>query len=405
MYERRIFTIFLGMLTAISPLAIEIYLPLIPTLTKIFNTDIHNINMSVTAYVAGNAVGQFLGGAFSDQLGRRKISLFGLILFCVFSLVPLFITDIHILQLSRLIQGIGGGFLSGIVVAIIIDIYDKPRVPKKIASVTSIMLIAPLMAPIIGATLLTFGWYWVFIFMVVFSGVLLWFYWRNLPETLINVRHSLSLSTMVNNYRNVIVHRDDLGNRTVLFGFIGALVGATFMTYIVNGANLMMNIQGLSPLHFSLLFMSNGIALLIGNRFSNRVSDRIGSSKTVLACNIVQIVTIFGLTIHFLIEPQMVATLIGGLMIILVCHGAIMVQNFSTYMGHFSTLSGSASSLYRTTLTIAGAVIASIVSWLSIKYDSAMLVSMCTTSSLAFVLILNWRKRDQSRAAKEITAQ
>jgi len=390
-YQRRRFTLFLGFLTALSPLAVEIYLPVITTLTDVFHTDIHNVNMSVATFICGNALGQFLGGALSDQLGRRRVSLAGIGLFFMTSALPLLITDIHLLQAARLIQGIGGGFVSGIVVAIIMDVYEKQQVSQKIATVTAIMLAAPLFAPLIGATLLQFGWHWIFIFLMLYSGVMGLVYWRALPETASQRHNKFSFRTMRSNYKAVLVHRNSAGQRTMLYALTAALVSSTFMTYVVNGANMMMNIQGMNAIHFSWLFTANGIALMLGNRLSAKVVKRMGVKRLMLIAITSQCALLCLQAIRYSFDSHQQTSIIVTMMIVLVLQGAMMVQIFGTYMSHFTTQSGSASSMYRTTMSIGGASIAALVSWLSTYYDIAMFISMALGSLLAAMVIMRWR--------------
>ncbi len=148
---------------AISPFAIDSYLPAMPSMASAMNVDISMLSVTVSLYVLGLAVGQLIGGPLSDKKGRRPVMAVGLGIFAVGSL--LITTTIHIesLWLWRFVQAIGGGIAVVGVPATIRDNTTGKESAKLFSLIALIMMIAPSIAPTIGTLFLRMaGWQWIF---------------------------------------------------------------------------------------------------------------------------------------------------------------------------------------------------------------------------------------------------
>ena len=189
-----LFLLFLGGVVALAPLSIDAYLPAIPAMAVYFDVNIVAVNLSLSTYVLGAAMGQFFGGALSDFLGRRRLGIAGLLMFVVCSLLITVATSIEKVWLLRALQALGGGVASVICMAQVRDIYPPEEVGKKIANVILVMLVAPTVAPMIGALLMQLGWKSIFYFLALYAGLYLMIYFFYVPETNMGARPAANVS-------------------------------------------------------------------------------------------------------------------------------------------------------------------------------------------------------------------
>jgi DHA1 family bicyclomycin/chloramphenicol resistance-like MFS transporter len=181
----RRFAILLAALSAIGPFSIDTYLPAFPAMAQSLGASDVEIQQTLTAYMIPFAFMMLWHGALSDALGRRRIILVGLALFCASSLVCAFATSVHMLWLGRALQGMCAGI--GMVVgrAMVRDVLDGAAAQKLMAHIAILFAIAPAIAPIVGGGILAwFNWHGIFMFLVLFSGLMLLACWLWLPETL-----------------------------------------------------------------------------------------------------------------------------------------------------------------------------------------------------------------------------
>jgi DHA1 family bicyclomycin/chloramphenicol resistance-like MFS transporter len=153
----------LGPLIAVGPLAIDTYLPALPAMADSYGVRVTDVERSVSLYVMGTALGQLLGGPLSDHLGRKPVAWGGLLLFALASLLISLSTALWQLDLLRVIQALGGGATVVVAAASVRDWFDGQEAARVLSNIGLIMLIAPLVAPAVGAMLVLLqGWQAIF---------------------------------------------------------------------------------------------------------------------------------------------------------------------------------------------------------------------------------------------------
>ena len=190
--ESRFFVVFLACMVAMGPLSVDAYLPAIPSMADYFGTSIATVNLTMSSFLIGNAIGQFFGGALSDQLGRKTIGLVGISFFLISTLFILKANSIEMVQILRLTQAIGSGFASVVCLAQVRDLYPKDEVMRRFANVMFIMFLAPLLAPVLGAMLVKLGWHAIFQFLGLWAFVIFTVYLFRIPETIAEKAHVFS---------------------------------------------------------------------------------------------------------------------------------------------------------------------------------------------------------------------
>ena len=171
-------------MTAIGPATLNILVPALPGLVTRLASDTGTVQLMLSLYLLSLATAQLLLGPLSDRFGRRPVVLAGLALSVVASLAAIAASSIGALIGARVVQAVGAS--TGIVIgrAIIRDLYERDRAAAMIGLVTTAMVIAPMVSPLIGGILDTaFGWEAIFLFIAAFSGAVLLWAALVLPET------------------------------------------------------------------------------------------------------------------------------------------------------------------------------------------------------------------------------
>ena len=385
--EKRYFIVFLSAMVAMGPLSVDVYLPAIPGMANYFDTTIAKVNLTMSSFLIGNAIGQFFGGALSDQLGRKFIGLIGLSLFFISTICILQANSIEVVQVFRLTQAIGSGFASVICLAQVRDLYPKDQVMQRFANVMFIMFLAPLLAPLLGATLVQYGWHSIFIFLSVWSAIMLTVYMYSIPETLKEKPDSFSFDELFTGYKRVVNHR--VAGRLVASRYImfGAISSGVFMTFLTNSALIFMQYFGVSEYQFAIVFGVHGLMLMVGNRVAVKLSGSNVGIKVLQMMNLLQLLltsSLFLLAVFDLLSLTLV--LIFTLLTVSVS-GAINPTTAGLFIAHFDKNLGAASSLKTTTLFLIGALVGGLAALLS-KGELLPIFAIMTLCSLAARCVL-----------------
>lgn len=258
--------VYLGILSAFGPFVIDMYLPALPEMTRVFDCDAMQMQLGLTFCMVGLAAGQLLFGPASDNYGRRPILIYTLMIFIAATVVCCLSDSIEIFLAARFLQGIGGA--GGIVLSrsIATDLFSGRELDKTITTLSAINNIAPVVAPVVGgAVAQVWGWKGIFVLLLAL-GVALAFLCVPLKESLEkskrisgNFAHSLKGYAMALGVKG-------FGRYCLLY----ALAMASLFAYISSTSFIVQGIFGLSTLEFSLVFAINAIALAIGSSLSIR---------------------------------------------------------------------------------------------------------------------------------------
>lgn len=279
-------------MSAIGPLALNIIVPAVPNLAATMRTDAGTVQLTITLFVLGLAVSQLALGPLSDRFGRRPVTLAGLALTAIASVASVAASSIEALILARTIQALGAS--SGLVIgrAMIRDLYDRDRSASLIGAVATVMVLAPMVAPLIGGILDTaFGWKSTFMFVALASVVVLVWAAAALPETRPDHITGGGMRYTVGEARALLKDRNFLGY--VLQSSLGT---ATFFAFIGGAPHLVIGKMGLSSAAFGAWFVLTALGYMAGNFAAARLSVRLG--------------------IHAMIRWGMTVQLIGALLLV-----------------------------------------------------------------------------------------
>ena len=279
-----IMVVFLGLLTAITPLATDLYLPALPIMPSELNTTASNIQMTIGVMTFGVALGQLFGGPISDTMGRKMPLVVGNLLCVISSIICAYAPSIEILLLGRFLQGLTGSVGVVISKAIARDFASGQELTKLFALLMMVNGLAPVIAPLVGGQLLLFTtWRVIFIILAVFSAILLvgsLLFRESLPK---EKRVTGGVGVAVKNYITLIKDKPFLGQTLIqLFAFGG------FFAYISGSSFVYQNIFGLSAQEFSYLFGINSCGIVLASAISSRVSNVI-TAKQLLTFSLWQL--------------------------------------------------------------------------------------------------------------------
>ena len=177
-------SLLLTALVAFGPVSTDLYLPSLPAMTKAFGTNVAQVQLTLSIFIAGFAVSQIIFGPLSDRFGRRPILLIGLWVYFIASIGAVFVESIDALIIWRFVQGVGAGSGPVLARAVVRDLYEGDAAARVLSFMSSAMALAPLVAPILGGQLqVHFGWQANFVALAIFGGAILIASWKILNET------------------------------------------------------------------------------------------------------------------------------------------------------------------------------------------------------------------------------
>ncbi len=349
-------TIFLGMLAAIAPLSTDMYLPALPEMMEDFDVAPSMIQLTLTASMAGMALGQIVAGPVSDEQGRRKPLMIGMLVFAVSSAACVFVKSIYIFLVFRFIQGCSGG--AGIVIARAIarDVCKGPALTRFFSMLMLVNGLAPILAPVIGGQILRFStWEGVFVLLTVI-GVILTICAIIMTETL-SARRRVEggVFASIKGFKGLFSQKYFMGHCIMqCFGF------AAFFAYISGSSFVFQNIYHVSPQVFSLIFGVNGIGLMISGALTGRLAGRVEDWKILRTALYVAVIGSVLLLAGFIIHMPLPAVIVV-LFFTVSTLSCMATSSFSLAMQAQGRNAGSASALIGFFSMISGAVMAPVV--------------------------------------------
>jgi len=352
---------FFGALAALGPLSIDAYLPGIPAMASAFGVSVVSLQNTLNVFLVGYAIGQFFGGAVSDQIGRKRVGYGGLAVYVVTSIAIAFSSSVEQMLTLRFFQAIGGGFSTVICMATVRDIYPVEQLGRRFATVTMVLLIAPLVAPALGAAILPLGWEMIFVLKAVYAGVLLVAYAWLVPETRPGHLRNLSLRSVFRQCFDVVRRRVEARRLPIRYATAMAFSASCMMIFVTNSSFIYMEYFGVGPARFSVLFALSVLGFMSMNLFSmwRLKSDNAGAFFRVGLT--LQLVIVVGLVSVVASGSAALPTVVPFIVLAVSTLGLVGPAGSSRYMGFFRELAGSASSVYTTMMFLFGGTLG----WLS----------------------------------------
>jgi MFS transporter, DHA1 family, multidrug resistance protein len=274
----------LAAITALAPFSLQIFLPALPAIQASFAVTPGVVQLALSLSILANAVANLAYGPISDRFGRRPVLLVGLAAFIAGSLGCALAPSIELLVVARIVQSIGGAAGMVLARAIVRDLYDRERSASIIAYLTMAMVVAPMLAPTIGAVLIDVAsWRAIFYLVTGIGVVLTWPIVVTLAET--RPPQARRLGGPFAGAGALL--RSGLFWSYVLQSTFGICV---FFAFIAGAPYFMMNVLGRSATEYGLWFILVSAAFMAGNLVAGRYSPRIGLDRMVLTGSLLAVV-------------------------------------------------------------------------------------------------------------------
>ncbi|MBX6322884.1 MAG: multidrug effflux MFS transporter, partial [Rhodospirillaceae bacterium] len=277
--------VLLGALTAFAPMSIDMYLPSLPTLERVFAASTAEVQRTISTFFLGFACGQALYGPVTDRFGRRAPLYVGLSLFTAASAGCALAPSVGALAGFRLVQALGA--CAGVVVAraVVRDLFPPREAPRIYAALMLVMGLAPMLAPLVGGQILVhLGWAAVFWVLAAFGALCLLAAHLRLPEThRAEGRHPPGLGHALAGYGRLIADRHFMG-----YGLTGGASMGGLFAYIAGSPFVFIELHGVPAQHFGWFFGANAAGFILAAQVNSRLLRRASSEAILRRANLVQ---------------------------------------------------------------------------------------------------------------------
>lgn len=376
----------LGLLSAVGPFAIDMYLPAMPAIATGLKTDVAATQLTLTAYFVAFGVAQLFYGPWADQAGRKTPLYFGIVIFAGASIGCALAPTIGWLIFFRALQGLGGAVLMVVPRAVIRDLHTGAQATKLMAMVMLVISVSPMVAPLAGSGLLAIGdWRAIFWVLAVAAALSFVLTATVLPETL-----SVDKRVPVN------LHSLWQGTR-ILFGdpifmgltFIGGFGFASFMIFIASAAFVYSDQFGLTPTQFSIAFAINAIGFFTLSQAAGPLGANFGAMSVIRWAAIGFAGFSLGLLAIGLAGFATLPIIIAGLFCANACLGLIIPTTMVMSLDPHGEIAGLASSLGGTLQMVTGGamVVLSGLFFDGTAVPMIAAISLCAVLSMLLALL------------------
>ena len=387
----------LGALATISPFSIDMYLPGFTAMANDMDTTIDKIQLSLTSYVFGIAIGQMFYGPLLDRFGRKKPLYIGLILYVLASIGCALTSTVESLIIMRLLQALGGCVGMVAAQALVRDIFPLNKSAQVFSLIILVIAVSPLIAPTLGGYVTSaFGWHWVFIILagialLVMAGV----YWFLPSGSKPDATVSLRPKAVLKNYYTV-----SRNSQFLIYTLAGGIAMAGPFAYIVGSSDVYMNLYQLTEQQYGWAFAFVAFGM-IGTTQLNHVLLRHYRSESLIRVALIY-QTFIGLLLLTGTWNQWYDLYSFTLLIFLFVAGhGIMTPNVTALaMAPFSKNAGSASALLGSFRLSAGALVSALVSLFHNGTSIPMVAVMLCCALVGLIFLSSGKAVVRYRARK-----
>lgn len=384
--------VILGLLTALGPLATDIYLPSFEDIAQQFGTSVNAISLTISSFFLGLAIGQIIYGPLLERFGRKRPMYVGVIIYISASVGCGQADSLSELVMFRFFQALGacGGMVSAR--AIVRDLFEGKEVAKVFSMLMMVLAVSPILAPTIGGLIAVhFGWQVVFYIMAVVAVLLLisakWY----LPAgKQANANHSLKLNSIVSNYLSVF--RDPYFS---LYAVVGSVAYSGVYAYVSGSPLLYLEFFDVTKGEYSIIFGLIATGLIGSTQVNNLMLKWYTSELLVNRAMVVQsIVATILIVFHFL-HLENVALTTFLIACYMGCLGFIFPNASALAMSRLAHAAGNASALLGSIQMIIGAIAAALVGALDLPGSLPMLLVMtlCAFGAQLLIRVLGREKK------------
>jgi DHA1 family bicyclomycin/chloramphenicol resistance-like MFS transporter len=385
-----------GVLSALAPISTDMYLPALPTLTNIFGTP---AEPTLGAFLVGVAISQFIYGPWSDRVGRKRPMIVGLLLYIIGTLACAFMSTLSTMIAARFVQAMGAGAGGVLARASIRDRFDDRSSARALSLLSMVTGLGPILAPIIGASLVGLGWRSIFMLQAGIGALVLWAVCVGFSETHAGEKAAFSREeTVLSSFAHLLRDRRIIG-----FTLAGAFNGAAIFAYVASASHVFIGVYNATPLQFAWVFGINAVGLVAAGQLNAQLLKWYRPDQILLWARPVTIIFALSLVAVVSADAGMWAMLLP-LFLVVASFGVIGPNTLACSMGLDTRRTGSISSLMGAATFGASAIMTMLVA--TVQGDSArplawLVLGSIILSSLA-LYVLARPARPDARDALEV---
>lgn len=389
----------LGLLSAIGPFAIDMYLPTLPAIGTSLDANTHEVQMSLLAFMVAIAVCQLAYGPISDMVGRKPPLYFGMALFAIASVACALAPSIEWLIAARFVQGIGACAAMAIPRAIVRDGYTGAEAAQLMSLLMLVFSVSPILAPLTGSLVLGLGDWRLVFWIIGFAGILgLVLLALGLKET--RPREARLESTFGGALRSYGVLLKDFN--FLGLSFIGAFGMSSFMAYLANSSFILIEHYKLTPTLYSVMFSINAVSFIGVSQLTGVLTRRFGLNRVVRTAVtgflFVMLALLIVFTQGFNTLPVLATLLFVGYGFL----GLVIPTTAVLALEEHGAIAGTASALMGTIQLVTAAVVMAIVGAFFDGTAQPMVIGIAACAVIAFGLTqLTLRAQRQTAAPAE----
>jgi MFS transporter, DHA1 family, multidrug resistance protein len=388
-------TVLLGALTAIGPMSMDIYLVSVPSMTDALNATVGQVQLTLSLYMAGFAVGQLFYGPISDGFGRRPALILGLVVHVAASAVCALTDDIWVMIWARLCQstGVCGCFV--VSRAVVRDLHTRERAARLLSYMGIVTGMAPIIAPILGSYMhVTFGWRSNFYFVTLYGLVSLLAVVFLFGETNRAAdRRALDPFRILRNFGKLLEHRSYVG-----FALTSATMSGALFAFVSGASLVFLGVFGFPERDFGYLFGCIMLGNISGALIGSRIVMRYGIEGLLLRGVVLSAIAGVGMAALAWAHVDHPAAVLIPMFVFMLAFSLVLPQSMAGALSPFPHMAGNASAL----MGLIQWSFASLVGvWVGSMFDgtqrpmTAMIGVMTVLSVLSFVLIVRPKAQAQ----------
>lgn len=378
----------LGLLSMLMPLAIDMYLPSMPTIARDFGVTEGDVQMTLNSYLIGFAAGQLVYGPMADALGRKPVILGGTLIFALASAGCAMSQDIGTFIGMRGLHGFAAAAASVVINALMRDMFTKDEFSRSMSFVVLVMTVAPLLAPIMGGMMmLWFSWhaiFWTIMIAALIAALLVLFFIREtLPK---ERRQPFRLRIMLGQFVSLFRQK-----RVLCYMVASGFSFAGMFSFLSAGSFVYIQLYGLTELEFGYCFALNIVFLFIMTTINSRYVRRFGALNMLRTGLVVQLLAGCWLVLAASVDLGFVALMIG--VACYVGNIAMITSNaMAVILDDYPHMAGTASSLAGVLRFGIGAGVGAVVASFNMTTVWPMVSAMALCILIAASLVLYARR-------------
>jgi DHA1 family bicyclomycin/chloramphenicol resistance-like MFS transporter len=384
--QRSVVILILGLLSAIGPFSIDMYLPGFPAIATDLHTSVDMVSYTLAGFFIGVCIGQLISGPLLDRYGRKRPLYAGMALYIVASVGCAFSKSVEWLIAFRILQALGACVTMVAPRAIIRDLFPVNESAKIFSMMILILGVSPIIAPTAGSFLIAgFGWYSVFLVLAVITLLVLLGVIFLLPEShQPNPSFSLKAGDILASFQVVLKNR-----QFFMYTLSGSLAAAGLFAYLAGSPFVMLKLHGVTEREYGIIFAIIASGLITASQVNNILLKKYSSVQIVKFTLILQTligICLFSATIFNVINLPVTVALI---FLFLSCQGFNFPNSAALSMEPFEKEAGSASALMGAMQMGFGALAAAVVGLLNATNALPMTGVMAACSIGALIIL--WR--------------